>query len=210
MRRSPPPGIRVLHLVPESSTWYQSPPPESSTWYQTLYWSYMKRESSTWYQTLYWSYMKRSPPPGIRVLHLVPESSTWYQSPPPGTRVLHLAAVCPEACPLVLAYLLAAPQRTLLLHGPTHLKTGLQTQERHLFLFRDMLLVTKAKAVNHFKLKAQVRLNEMWAGGGSVDEVCEGSSAPDHAFVMGWPTCNYVAAFSSSEQKEQWLSLLKR
>ncbi|KAK0140458.1 Rho GTPase-activating protein 20 [Merluccius polli] len=117
------------------------------------------------------------------------------------------APVCPETCLLIQAFL-ACPDRSFLLHGHAQLKTGLQTQERDLFLFSDTLLITKAKAVNHFKQKAQVRLSEVWVGG-SMEEVCEGSTAPDRGFVMGWPTCNCVATFSSSEQKEKWLSLLK-
>ncbi|CAL8289329.1 unnamed protein product [Lota lota] len=123
------------------------------------------------------------------------------------SRESYQVPVCPETCLLIQSYL-ACPDRSFLLHGHAQLKTGLQTQERHLFLFSDTLLVTKAKAVNHFKQKAQVRLSEMWMGG-CMEEVCEGSTAPDRGFVMGWPTCNCVATFSSSEQKEQWLSLLK-
>ncbi|XP_038161710.1 rho GTPase-activating protein 20-like isoform X2 [Cyprinodon tularosa] len=48
----------------------------------------------------------------------------------------------------------------------------------------------------------------MWTAS-CMDEVCEGSTAPERSFVMGWPTWNCVAVFSSSEQKERWLSLLK-
>ncbi|XP_030211463.1 rho GTPase-activating protein 20 [Gadus morhua] len=123
------------------------------------------------------------------------------------SRESYQVPVCPETCLLIQSYL-ACPDRSFLLHGHAQLKTGLQTQERHLFLFSDTLLVTKAKAMNHFKQKAQVRLSEMWTGG-AMEEVCEGSTAPDQGFVMGWPTCNCVATFGSSEQKEKWLSLLK-
>ncbi|XP_041637525.1 rho GTPase-activating protein 20-like isoform X2 [Cheilinus undulatus] len=84
----------------------------------------------------------------------------------------------------------------------------MQTQDRHLFLFSDILVVAKAKSANHFKQKAQVCLCEMWTAG-CLDEVCEGSTFPEKSFVMGWPTCNCVAVFSSADQKERWLSLLK-
>uniref|UniRef100_A0A4W6DQI6 Rho GTPase-activating protein 20 n=1 Tax=Lates calcarifer TaxID=8187 RepID=A0A4W6DQI6_LATCA len=88
------------------------------------------------------------------------------------------------------------------------LKTGLQTQERHLFLFTDTLLVAKAKSPTHFKVKAQVRVCEMWTAN-CMEEVCEGSTNPERSFVMGWPTCNCVATFSSEEHKDKWLALIK-
>ncbi|XP_069568863.1 uncharacterized protein [Brachyistius frenatus] len=115
--------------------------------------------------------------------------------------------VSPETCPLVRSFL-AASDRSFLLHGQAQLKTGMQTQDRHLFLFDDLLVIGKAKSVNHFKLKTQVRVCEMWTAG-CTDEVCEGSTNPERSFVMGWPTYNCVATFSSAEQKEMWLSFLK-
>ncbi|CAB1328833.1 unnamed protein product [Coregonus sp. 'balchen'] len=117
-----------------------------------------------------------------------------------------LSPVSPETCPLVQAFL--SPWRMFLAHAHTQLKTGLQTQERHLFLFTDTLLIAKAKSSTHFKLKAQVRVCEMWTAG-CMEEVCEGSTSPDRSFVMGWPTFNCVATFSSMEHKEKWLSLIK-
>lgn len=56
-----------------------------------------------------------------------------------------LTPVSPESCPLVQAFLAECPGRVFLGHAQTQLKTGLQTQERHLFLFTDTLLVAKAK-----------------------------------------------------------------
>ncbi|KAM3585124.1 uncharacterized protein V6R79_008232 [Siganus canaliculatus] len=118
-----------------------------------------------------------------------------------------LVPVNPESCPLVQSFLTGSG-RSFLLHAHVQLKTGMQTQDRHLFLFTDILVIGKAKSANHFKLKAKVRVCETWTAG-CMDEVCEGSTNPDRSFVMGWPTCNYVAMFSSTEQKEKWLSLLK-
>ncbi|XP_076579747.1 rho GTPase-activating protein 20-like isoform X2 [Chaetodon auriga] len=123
------------------------------------------------------------------------------------SRESFLVPVCPETCPLVQSFL-ASSDRSFLLYGHAQLKTGMQTQDRHLFLFTDMLVIAKAKSANHFKQKAQVRVCEMWTAG-CMDEVCEGSTHPERSFVMGWPTCNYVAMFSSAEQKDKWLSLLK-
>lgn len=28
-----------------------------------------------------------------------------------------------------------------------------------------------------------------------IEEVCEGSTNPEKSFVVGWPTCNFVATF---------------
>ncbi|KAM9347542.1 rho GTPase-activating protein 20 [Symphorus nematophorus] len=119
-----------------------------------------------------------------------------------------LTPVSPESCPLVQAFLAECPGRLFLGHAQTQLKTGLQTQERHLFLFNDALLVAKAKSPNHFKVKAQVRVCEMWMAS-CIEEVCEGSTNPERSFVMGWPTCNCVATFSSEEHKDKWLALIK-
>ncbi|KAK5860726.1 hypothetical protein PBY51_022187 [Eleginops maclovinus] len=119
-----------------------------------------------------------------------------------------LTPVSPESCPLVQAFLAECPRRLFLGHIQTQLKTGLQTQERHLFLFTDTLLVAKAKSSTHFKVKAQVRVCEMWTAT-CLEEVCEGSTNPERSFVMGWPTCNCVATFSSEEHKDNWLALIK-
>nr|XP_056714366.1 rho GTPase-activating protein 20 [Euleptes europaea] len=114
--------------------------------------------------------------------------------------------VSPETCLLVQSFL--SPNRTLLLEGHVQLKTGLQTQERHLFLFTDILVVAKPKSQLHFKLKSQARLCEIWIAS-CMEEVCEGSTNPEKSFVLGWPTTNCVANFSSTEQKEKWLTSIQ-
>ncbi|XP_063161874.1 rho GTPase-activating protein 20 isoform X2 [Candoia aspera] len=114
--------------------------------------------------------------------------------------------ISPETCPLVQSFL--SPTRVFLLDGHVQLKTGLQTQERHLFLFTDILVVAKPKSQLHFKLKSQARLSEMWTAS-CMEEVCEGSTNVDRSFVLGWPTTNCVASFSSVEQKEKWFTSLQ-
>ncbi|KAK2856806.1 hypothetical protein Q5P01_005541 [Channa striata] len=123
------------------------------------------------------------------------------------SRESFLVPVCPETCSLVQSFLTGS-DRSFLLHGHAQLKTGMQTQDRHLFLFSDILVVAKAKSANNFKQKTRVCVCEMWIAS-CMEEVCEGSTNPERSFVMGWPTCNCVATFSSAEQKEKWLSLLK-
>ncbi|XP_013914057.1 PREDICTED: rho GTPase-activating protein 20-like [Thamnophis sirtalis] len=114
--------------------------------------------------------------------------------------------ISPETCPLVQSFL--SPARAFLLEGHVQLKTGLQTQERHLFLFTDILVIAKSKSQLHFKLKNQARLSEMWTAS-CLEEVCESSTNADRSFVLGWPTTNCVASFSSVEQKEKWFTSLQ-
>ncbi|XP_073702067.1 rho GTPase-activating protein 20-like isoform X1 [Garra rufa] len=103
---------------------------------------------------------------------------------------------------------LLSPTRKLICQGNVVLQTGLQTQERFLILFSDLLIITKAKSVMQVKQKKCVRVSEMWTAG-CVDEVCEASTGSERSFVMGWPTYNCVATFSISEEKDRWLSLIE-
>uniref|UniRef100_A0A673KN60 Rho GTPase-activating protein 20-like n=1 Tax=Sinocyclocheilus rhinocerous TaxID=307959 RepID=A0A673KN60_9TELE len=104
---------------------------------------------------------------------------------------------------------LLSPTRKLICQGNVVLQTGLQTQERFLILFSDLLIITKAKyGVMQVKQKKCVRVSEMWTAS-CVDEVCEASTASERSFVMGWPTYNCVATFSISEEKDRWLSLIQ-
>ncbi|CAL8267271.1 unnamed protein product [Lota lota] len=120
----------------------------------------------------------------------------------------NLSPVHPESCPLVQSLLLGRTGRVFLEHAQTQLKTGLQTQDRHLLLFTDTLLVAKTKSAGQLKVKSVVRVCEMWLSD-CMEEVCEGSTSPERSFVLGWPTCNSVVTFSSSDLKEKWLQLIK-
>ncbi|XP_030199690.1 rho GTPase-activating protein 20 isoform X3 [Gadus morhua] len=119
-----------------------------------------------------------------------------------------LSPVRPESCPLVQSLLLDRTGRVFLEHAQTQLKTGLQTQDRHLLLFTDTLLVAKTKSAGQLKVKSVVRVCEMWLSD-CMEEVCEGSTSPERSFVLGWPTCNYVVTFSSPDLKEKWLQLIQ-
>nr|XP_012606977.1 rho GTPase-activating protein 20-like isoform X1 [Microcebus murinus]XP_012606978.1 rho GTPase-activating protein 20-like isoform X1 [Microcebus murinus]XP_012606979.1 rho GTPase-activating protein 20-like isoform X1 [Microcebus murinus]XP_012606981.1 rho GTPase-activating protein 20-like isoform X1 [Microcebus murinus]XP_012606982.1 rho GTPase-activating protein 20-like isoform X1 [Microcebus murinus]XP_012606983.1 rho GTPase-activating protein 20-like isoform X1 [Microcebus murinus]XP_01 len=104
----------------------------------------------------------------------------------------------------------ACSSRTLLIDGLVELRTGLQRQERHLFLFNDLLVVAKSKHnKNNLKMKNKIKLSDMWTAS-CVDEVGDGKGSAMKSFVLGWPTQNFVATFSSLEQKDTWLSLLQR
>ncbi|XP_069842417.1 rho GTPase-activating protein 20-like [Dendropsophus ebraccatus] len=99
-----------------------------------------------------------------------------------------------------------SPNNMFILREKVHLSSGWRTQERHLFLFSDSLIIAKSKS-SSMKLKKQVRLSEMWISI-SLGEVSEKKHCPEDSFVIGWPTTNYVVTFSSSETKEKWLSTL--
>ena len=71
---------------------------------------------------------------------------------------------------------------------------GLQSQERHLFLFNDLLLIAKARSGGNFKLKDKVRVSHLWLAT-CVDDVAEVAKSRDTSFVIGWPTTNVVASF---------------
>ncbi|CAK7317817.1 Rho GTPase-activating protein 20 [Vulpes lagopus] len=123
----------------------------------------------------------------------------------PSTKESPSASV--DTCTFLSSFVCSS--RTLLIDGRVELKRGLQRQERHLFLFNDLFVVAKIKYNNNFKIKNKIKLCDMWTAS-CVDEVGEGNTNATKSFVLGWPTVNFVATFSSPEQKDKWLSLLQR
>ncbi|XP_064374571.1 rho GTPase-activating protein 20-like isoform X2 [Dromaius novaehollandiae] len=101
----------------------------------------------------------------------------------------------------------SSPGSTFLLDERVQLTMGLQTQERHLILFSDALIIAKSKSSSSLKLKKQVHLSEIWTST-CLSEVTEKKMSPENSFVIGWPTTNYVVTFSSADVKERWLSTL--
>ncbi|KAM6124926.1 LOW QUALITY PROTEIN: rho GTPase-activating protein 20-like [Phoenicopterus ruber ruber] len=100
-----------------------------------------------------------------------------------------------------------SPGSTFILDERVQLTVGLQTQERHLILFSDVLVIAKSKSSSSLKLKKQVHLSEVWTGT-CLSEVTEKKMDPENSFVIGWPTTNYVVTFSSADVKDRWLSAL--
>ncbi|RMC20338.1 hypothetical protein DUI87_01187 [Hirundo rustica rustica] len=101
----------------------------------------------------------------------------------------------------------SSPGSTFILDERVQLTVGLQTQERHLILFSDMLVISKSKSSSSLKLKKQVHLSEVWTGT-CLSKVTEKKMSPENLFVIGWPITNYVVTFSSADVKERWLSAL--
>lgn len=73
----------------------------------------------------------------------------------------------------------------------------MQSQERHLFLFTDLLLVAKSRSGGTFKLKQAVKMSEIWLTAQHIDDVAESNKSQETSFVLGWPTTNVVATFMS-------------
>ncbi|KAL4233770.1 hypothetical protein ACF0H5_008448 [Mactra antiquata] len=95
--------------------------------------------------------------------------------------------------------------RQYLMEGIVEFSRGMQTQDRYLFLFSDLLLVAKQKSNTTFKLKHRIRVCELWTAD-CVDDITELTRPIEKSFVIGWPTTNYVATFKSVELKETWLN----
>ncbi|KAK7493069.1 hypothetical protein BaRGS_00015799, partial [Batillaria attramentaria] len=97
--------------------------------------------------------------------------------------------------------------RLYIMEGPVQFAMGMQTQDRYLFLFSDLLLVAKQKSSTTFKLKFRVQLCDIWLAT-CVEEVSETTRPLEKSFVIGWPTCNFVATFRDAETKEKWMTKL--
>ncbi|XP_026827938.1 uncharacterized protein LOC105278915 isoform X3 [Ooceraea biroi] len=97
-----------------------------------------------------------------------------------------------------------SPARTFLLETPVQFTTGMQSQERHLFLFTDLLLIAKARSGGNFKLKQSVRMSELWLTAGHIEDVAETSKSAETSFVLGWPTTNVVATFMTAAARDLW------
>ncbi|VDM44969.1 unnamed protein product [Toxocara canis] len=91
-------------------------------------------------------------------------------------------------------------RRSYLKEGAVQLTAldSLLTHSRYLFLFSDLLLIAKQKAANSYKLKEKVRLDRIWIA----------SNNCPHSFLIGWPISNFIAHFSTEEEKSKWQAVL--
>ncbi|XP_034945775.1 rho GTPase-activating protein 20-like isoform X2 [Chelonus insularis] len=97
-----------------------------------------------------------------------------------------------------------SPPRTFLLETPVQFTTGMQSQDRHLFLFSDLLLIAKARSGGNFKLKQTVKMSELWLTAGHIEDVAETNKSQETSFVLGWPTTNVVATFMTAAARDLW------
>ncbi|XP_058804971.1 uncharacterized protein LOC131672055 [Phymastichus coffea] len=97
-----------------------------------------------------------------------------------------------------------SPARTFLLETPVQFTTGMQSQERHLFLFSDLLLIAKARSGGTFKLKQSIRMSELWLTANHIEDVAESNKSQETSFVLGWPTTNVVATFMTAAARDLW------
>jgi len=93
--------------------------------------------------------------------------------------------------------------RAFLMDTQVKYTIGLQSQERNLFLFNDLLLIAKERSTAHYKLKDQVPLSDVWLSN-CISDVSEVTLDPTTSFVIGWPISNAVITFSSPAQRELW------
>ncbi|XP_052129739.1 uncharacterized protein LOC113211060, partial [Frankliniella occidentalis] len=100
--------------------------------------------------------------------------------------------------------------RQFIMEAPAQFTTGVQGQERHLFLFSDVLLVAKPRGPGQYKLKDKVRVASLWltAEPQAFPEVCEVAKSTETSFVLGWPTTNVVATFSTQAARDLWWTKL--
>ncbi|VDP02620.1 unnamed protein product [Soboliphyme baturini] len=83
------------------------------------------------------------------------------------------------------------------------------SQQRYFFLFSDLLLIVKEKARSTYCLKEKVPLCQLWLSEEGVEEIADDCNDKRCCFVIGWPTVNYVAKFSSANERDGWLATLK-
>lgn len=100
-------------------------------------------------------------------------------------------------------------QRQFIMEGPVQFTIGVQSQARHMFLFQDLLLIAKPRPSGTYKLKEKILISEVWLSD-CIDDVCETNKQMENSFVLGWPTTNVVATFSSNRSKHLWKSKLEQ
>uniref|UniRef100_A0A1B6K974 Rho-GAP domain-containing protein n=1 Tax=Graphocephala atropunctata TaxID=36148 RepID=A0A1B6K974_9HEMI len=124
-------------------------------------------------------------------------------------RALSAKSLRPESPPPPPRPVAPVDKRTFIMEAPVQFTTGVQSQERHLFLFNDLLLIAKARTGGNFKLKDKVRVSELWLSRNSLDDVTELNKSADTSFVLGWPTTNVVATFTTQAARDLWWSTLQ-
>uniref|UniRef100_A0A8C7ZCK2 T cell activation RhoGTPase activating protein b n=1 Tax=Oryzias sinensis TaxID=183150 RepID=A0A8C7ZCK2_9TELE len=118
-----------------------------------------------------------------------------------------------EQSPFVLG--LTSENGDLLLDECVQVSEGHKTRERHLFLFRDVIVFAKLKSTATYRLKHRVNLEDVWLYG-FEDELENEEDAMIAEFdlkltiVLAWELCFCLVCFRSPEVKGHWCDTLRR
>ncbi|KAF6717088.1 T-cell activation Rho GTPase-activating protein [Oryzias melastigma] len=103
----------------------------------------------------------------------------------------------------------------LLLDECVQVSQGHKTRERHLFLFRDVIVFAKLKSMATYRLKHRVNLEDVWLYG-FEDELEDEEDATIAEFdlrltiVLAWELSFCLVCFCSPEVKGHWCDTLRR
>ncbi|XP_068433256.1 T cell activation RhoGTPase activating protein b [Clinocottus analis] len=117
-----------------------------------------------------------------------------------------------EQSPFVLG--LTSENGELLLDECIQVTEGSKTEERHLFLFSDVLVFAKLKSTSSYRLKHRVSLEDVWLCGFEAEAEEEEGTTGDIdlrvTLVLAWELTVCLVCFCSPEVKERWLDILHR
>ncbi|KAM6991729.1 T cell activation RhoGTPase activating protein b [Tautogolabrus adspersus] len=117
-----------------------------------------------------------------------------------------------EQSPFVLG--LTSENGELLLDECVQVTEGSKTKERHLFLFRDVIVIAKLKSTASYRLKHRLSLEDIWLYGFEDELEEEGRTTGDVdlrvTLVLAWALTCCLVCFRSPEVKERWLDILHR
>ncbi|XP_046871412.1 T cell activation RhoGTPase activating protein b isoform X1 [Hypomesus transpacificus] len=119
--------------------------------------------------------------------------------------------VAVEQCPFVLG--LSSENGELLLDEWIQVTEGNKTRERHIFLFCDVIFITKLKPHSSYRVKHRVSLEDVWLYGFEDEREEEDGEGEIHlktSLVLAWPISFCVLSFRSLEVKERWIDTLHR
>ncbi|CAB1342700.1 unnamed protein product, partial [Coregonus sp. 'balchen'] len=114
-----------------------------------------------------------------------------------------LCFVSMEQCPFVLG--LSSENAELVLDACVQITEGMKTRERQLFLFSDVIVISKLKSSASYRLKHRVSLEDLWLYGfeDEPEEEEGGRGVIDlrTSLVLAWPLAFCVVSFRLPEAK---------
>ncbi|XP_074541290.1 T cell activation RhoGTPase activating protein b [Halichoeres trimaculatus] len=117
-----------------------------------------------------------------------------------------------DQSPFVLG--LISENGELLLDDCVQVTEGSKTKERHVFLFRDVIVFAKLKSTASYRLKHRVSLEDIWLHGfedePEVETGTRGEVDLRVTIILAWAFNCFLVCFRSPEVKERWLDTLHR